>query len=89
MLRRLARKLMFSITLIVIIVAAVSRLVNVKSEERQLLNTMSLGADQLSKSIAPPGALRRKKLRDVAIGQCAADRSQARCLRHGLRSAIV
>jgi len=49
--RRLARKLMFSITLIVIIVAAVSGLVNVKSEESQLLNTMILGADQLSKSI--------------------------------------
>src|SRR5450432_2990639 len=50
--RRLARKLMLSITVIVIIVAAVSGLVNVKTEERQLLNTMILGAAQLSKGIA-------------------------------------
>jgi two-component system, NtrC family, sensor kinase len=42
---------MSSITVIVIIVAAVSGLVNVKTEEQQLLNTMILGADQLSKSI--------------------------------------
>src|SRR5690242_4320670 len=49
--RRLGRKLMLSITVIVIIVAAVSGLVNVKTEERQLLNTMVLGADQLSKGI--------------------------------------
>src|SRR6516162_4226227 len=49
--RRLARKLMLSITVIVIIVAAVSGLVNVTTEERQLLNTIFLGADQLSKAI--------------------------------------
>src|SRR3954452_2428473 len=49
--RRLGRKLMLSITVIVIIVAAVSGLVNVKTEERQLLDTMDLGADQLSKAI--------------------------------------
>src|SRR6516165_6130392 len=49
--RRLARKLMLSITVIVIIVAAVSGLVNVKTEEQQLLYTMILGADQLSKGI--------------------------------------
>ena len=49
--RRLGRKLMLSITVIVIIVAAVSGLVNVKTEEQQLLNTMILGADQLSKGI--------------------------------------
>ena len=42
---------MLSITVIVIIVAAVSGLVNVKTEEQQLLNTMSVGADQLSKAI--------------------------------------
>jgi len=42
---------MLSITAIVIIVAAVSGLVNVKTEEQQLLNTMLLGADQLSKGI--------------------------------------
>jgi two-component system, NtrC family, sensor kinase len=42
---------MLSITVIVIIVAAVSGLINVKTEERQLLDTMVLGADQLSKGI--------------------------------------
>jgi two-component system, NtrC family, sensor kinase len=42
---------MLSITVIVIIVAAVSGLINVKTEERQLLDTMLLGADQLSKGI--------------------------------------
>src|SRR5271157_3073588 len=50
--RRLGRKLILSITVIVIVVAAVSGLVNVKTEEKQLLNTMILGADQLSKGIA-------------------------------------
>jgi two-component system NtrC family sensor kinase len=49
--RRLGRKLMLSITVIVIIVAAVSGLVNVTTEEQQLLNTMILGAAQLSKGI--------------------------------------
>src|SRR6185369_2450694 len=52
--RRLARRLMLSITVIVIIVAAVSGLVNVRTEERQLQNTMILGADQLSKGITSP-----------------------------------
>ncbi len=42
---------MISITTIVIIVAAVSGLVNINTEERQLQNTMILGADQLSKGI--------------------------------------
>jgi hypothetical protein len=49
--RRLARKLILSITVIVLIVAAVSGLVNVKTEEKQLLNTVLLGAGQLSKGI--------------------------------------
>ncbi len=49
--RRLARKLMLSITAIVVIVAAVSGVVNVKTEESQLLNAMILGADQLSTGI--------------------------------------
>jgi len=49
--RRLARKLMLSITVIVVIVAAVSVWVNVSTEEQQLLKTMILGADQLSKAI--------------------------------------
>src|SRR5579859_7123208 len=49
--RRLGRKLILSITVIVLIVAAVSGLVNIKTEEQQLLKTMVLGADQLSKGI--------------------------------------
>jgi two-component system, NtrC family, sensor kinase len=49
--RQLARKLILSITVIVLIVAAVSGLVNVKTEEKQLLNTVLLGAGQLSKGI--------------------------------------
>src|SRR5258708_39401223 len=48
--RCLARKLMLSITVIVIIVA-VSGLVNVTTGEQQLLNRMIVGADQLSKGI--------------------------------------
>jgi two-component system NtrC family sensor kinase len=50
--KRLGRKLMLSITVIVIIVAAVSGLINIKTEERQLLDTMVIGADQLSKGIS-------------------------------------
>ena len=42
---------MLSITVIVVIVAAVSGLVNIKTEEQQLLTTMIQGADQLSKGI--------------------------------------
>jgi two-component system NtrC family sensor kinase len=42
---------MLSITVIVVIVAAVSGLINVRTEEGQLLYTMTLGADQLSKAI--------------------------------------
>jgi two-component system, NtrC family, sensor kinase len=49
--RRLAQKLMLSLTVLVVIVAAVSGFLNVKTEERGLLNNMVLGADQLSKAI--------------------------------------
>lgn len=42
---------MVSITVIVIIVAAVSGFVNIKTEEKQLLSTVIMGADQLSKGI--------------------------------------
>jgi len=49
--RRLGRKLILSITVIVLIVAAVSGLVNIKTEQTQLLNTVLLGAGQLSKGI--------------------------------------
>jgi len=49
--RKLAQRLLLSLTLIVIIVAAVSGLLNVKAEERQLLNAMIVGADQLSNAV--------------------------------------
>jgi len=49
--RRLAHKLMLSITAIVMLVAAVSAVVNVQSEERQFLKAVMLGADQLTKGI--------------------------------------
>src|SRR5437764_14657803 len=49
--RRLAQKLILSLTVIVIIIAAISGFINVKTEERQLVNSMILGADQLSNSI--------------------------------------
>ena len=49
--RRLGQKLILSITVIVLIVAGVSGLVNIKTQEAQLLNTVLLGAGQLSKGI--------------------------------------
>src|SRR5579871_1150942 len=48
---RLARKLMLSITVIVILVAAVSGVVNLQIEERQFQKAIILGADQLTKGI--------------------------------------
>ena len=47
----LAKKLIISLTVIVVIVEGVAGIVNVKTQERDLLLTMILGADQLSKSI--------------------------------------
>ncbi len=52
MFRRLAQRLILPLTVIVIIVAAVSGLITVRSQERQRLDSMILGADQLSRSIA-------------------------------------
>lgn len=52
MFRRLAHRLILPLTLIVIIIAAVSGLITVRSQERQLLDSMILGADQLSRGIA-------------------------------------
>jgi two-component system NtrC family sensor kinase len=49
--RRLAQRLILSLTVIVIIIAAISGFINVQTEEKQLLNAMILGADQLSNSI--------------------------------------
>lgn len=49
--RRLAQKLVLSLTCIVVVIGVISGLVTVKSEEQHLLNAMITGADQLSKSI--------------------------------------
>jgi len=48
---RLAQKLILSLTVIVIIVASISGFFSVKTQERQLLDAMILGADQLSNGI--------------------------------------
>ena len=49
--RGLAQKLLLSLTIIVIIIEAVFGLVNVRTQQRQLLDAMVLGQDQLSKAI--------------------------------------
>ena len=49
--RRLAQKLILSLTLIVVVISAIAGLITVKTEQRHLLNAMITGADQLSKSI--------------------------------------
>ena len=48
---RLAQKLILSLTVIVVIVAVISGFFSVKTQERQLLDAMILGADQLSNGI--------------------------------------
>ena len=50
--RTLAQKLIVSLTLIVAILEGISGTLNVRMQERQLLDTMVLGADQLSRGIA-------------------------------------
>jgi two-component system NtrC family sensor kinase len=49
--RGLAQQLILSLTVIVIIIAIVSGVISLKSQERHLLDAMILGADQLSKGI--------------------------------------
>jgi two-component system NtrC family sensor kinase len=51
MFRRLAFRLTVSLTLIVIVVEGISGLINVKHQEKQMLEAMILGADQLSRAI--------------------------------------
>jgi two-component system NtrC family sensor kinase len=50
--KRLAPQLTLSLTIIVVIIAAGWSYINVRSEQRQLLDVMVAGADQLSKGIA-------------------------------------
>jgi two-component system NtrC family sensor kinase len=49
--RKLASKLILSLALIVLIVKAIALYVNVRNQEARLLESMTLGADQLSRSI--------------------------------------
>jgi two-component system, NtrC family, sensor kinase len=49
--KRLAFKLTFSLTIILVIVEGLSGIINVRTQERQLLDAMILGADQLSRGI--------------------------------------
>jgi len=49
--RHLASKLILALTLIVLIVKGMALYVNVTTQEAQLLHSMTLGADQLSRSI--------------------------------------
>jgi len=51
MVRGLAQKLILSITVIVIIVLAAFGIINARQQQSQILNSMILGADQLSKGI--------------------------------------
>lgn len=50
--KRLASKLTLSLTVIVVIIAAGWSYMNIRAEQRQLLDLMVMGADQLSKGIA-------------------------------------
>ncbi|HTX99348.1 MAG TPA: ATP-binding protein [Bacteroidota bacterium] len=49
--KRLATKLILSLTVIIVVVEGVSSYVRVREQERQVLQAMILGADQLSNSI--------------------------------------
>ena len=49
--RRLALKLIVSLTVIVFIVAGITGLIAVKNQEQQLLDAMIMGADQLARAI--------------------------------------
>jgi two-component system, NtrC family, sensor kinase len=51
LLRRLATRLILAVALIVLGAKAISLYVNVKTQEREVLRSMTLGADQLSRSI--------------------------------------
>ncbi len=51
MFKRLAFRLTLSLTVIVVIVEGISGLINVKHQEKQMLEAMILGADQLSRAI--------------------------------------
>jgi two-component system NtrC family sensor kinase len=49
--KRLAHKLILSLTIIVVLVEGIAGFINVRTQERQILDAMILGADQLSNSV--------------------------------------
>src|SRR5512132_3875349 len=50
--RRLSLKLSLSLTIIAVLIAAVSGIISWHTQRRRILDTMVLGADQLSKGIS-------------------------------------
>jgi len=51
MFRKLSPKLILSLTVLIIVISCVSGYLNFRTEKKQLVDTMVLGADQLSRSI--------------------------------------
>src|SRR5579859_2793596 len=49
--RRLGVKLILSLTVLIVAISGISGYLNLRSEKKQLVDTMILGADQLSRSI--------------------------------------
>ena len=49
--RKLGPKLIFSLTILIVVISGVSGYLNFRSQKRQLVETMIIGADQLSRSI--------------------------------------
>jgi two-component system, NtrC family, sensor kinase len=53
---RLGPKLILSLTVLIVAISVVSGYLNLRTQKKQLLDTMIMGADQLSRSItARPG----------------------------------
>lgn len=50
--RKLGPKLMLSLTILIVAISSISGYINLRTEKKQLVETMILGADQLSRSIA-------------------------------------
>ena len=49
--RKLGPKLIFSLTILIVAISGISGYINLRTEKKQLVETMILGADQLSRSI--------------------------------------
>lgn len=49
--RKLGPKLIFSLTILIVAISGISGFLNLRSQKKQLVETMILGADQLSRSI--------------------------------------